>query len=123
MLDEVVLAVHEEQLAVHGGLSGIRDRGVLESALARPRNLAVYENCNDLARLVAAYIFGIAKNHGLIDRNKRTALVTADLFLILNGYELASSPVDNVLKILGVADGSLSEEGLAVWIDRNIEAL
>jgi len=123
ILDEVVLAVHEEQLAVHGGLPGVRDRGVLESALARARNLAAYENCDDLATLAAAYVFGIAKNHGFIDGNKRTALVTADLFLMLNGYELVSSPVENVLTILGVADGSLSEEELAVWMSRNIKAL
>ncbi len=121
VLDEVVLAVHDEQLAIHGGLSGIRDLGAVESALARPKNLAAYENCEDVARLAAAYAFGIAKNHGFIDGNKRTALVIADLFLMLNGYELVSSPTENVLTILGLADGTLSEEELAVWIGRNIK--
>ena len=120
VLDEVVLAVHDEQLAAHGGLSGIRDRGVLESALARPRNLAGYEACDDVARLAAAYAFGIIKNHAFVDGNKRTALVIADLFLMLNGYELVSLPAENVLKILTVADGTLSEEELVAWISGNI---
>ena len=123
VMDEVVLAIHDEQLAVHGGLSGIRDRGAVESALARPRNLAAYEACDDVARLAAAYAFGIAKNHGFADGNKRTALVTADLFLMLNGYELSSSPVENVLTILSLADGTLSERGLTSWIRKNIRAL
>lgn len=123
VLDEVVLAVHEEQLAVHGGLSGIRDRGILESALARPRNLAAYEACDDVARLAAAYLYGITKNHGFVDGNKRTSLVMADLFLMLNGYELVSTPVENVLMVLSVADGTLSEEELTAWIRRNIKSL
>lgn len=122
ILDKVVLAVHDEQLAVHGGLSGIRDRGAVESALARPRNLVAYEACNDVARLAAAYAYGIARNHGFADGNKRTALVTADLFLMLNGYELVSSPVENVLTILGVADGTLSEDELTSWIRKNIKS-
>jgi death-on-curing protein len=121
VLDEVVLAVHDEQLAAHGGLAGIRDRGAIESALARPRNLAAYETCDDVARLAAAYAYGIARNHGFADGNKRTALVTADLFLMLNGYELVSSPADNVLTILGVADGTLSEKELTSWIRENIK--
>jgi len=123
VLDEVVLAVHDEQLAIHGGLSGIRDIGALESALARPRNLAAYEDCENVARLAAAYAFGIAKNHSFVDGNKRTALVTTDLFLMLNGYELVSSATETVLTILGLADGQLSEDELAVWIDGNIKAL
>ena len=121
VLDEVVLAVHDEQLAEHGGLSGVRDHGAVESALARPRNLVAYEACEDVARLAAAYAYGITRNHGFADGNKRTALVTADLFLMLNGYELVSSPVDNVLTILGVADGTLPEEELTSWIHKNIK--
>jgi death-on-curing protein len=123
VLDEVVLATHDEQLSEHGGLSGIRDRGAVESALARPRNLVAYEACDDVARLAAAYTYGIARNHGFADGNKRTALVTADLFLMLNGYELVSSPVENVLTILGVADGTLSEDELTAWIRKNIKSL
>jgi death-on-curing protein len=123
VLDEIVLAVHDEQLAEHGGLSGVRDHGAVESALARPRNLVAYEACDDLARLTAAYVYGITRNHGFADGNKRTALVTADLFLMLNGYELVSSPADNVLTILGVADGTLSEEELTLWIRENIKRM
>ena len=123
VLDEVVLALHDEQLAAHGGLAGIRDRGAVKSALARPRNLAAYEACDDIARLAAAYAYGIARNHGFADGNKRTALVTADLFLMLNGYELVSSPVENVLTILSLAEGSLSEEVLTSWIRQNIISL
>ena len=123
ILDEAVLAIHDEQLAEHGGLSDIRDLGAVESALARPRNLASYEQCEDLARLAAAYAYGIARNHGFSDGNKRTALVTMDLFLMLNGYELESSPAENVLTILGVADGTLSEDDLIKWIRNNIQKL
>lgn len=123
VLDEVVLAVHDEQLAVHGGLAGIRDRGAVESALAHPRNLVAYEACDDVARLAAAYAYGIARNHGFADGNKRTALVTADLFLMLNGFELVSSPVENVLTVLSVADGTLSEDELTVWVRNNIKSL
>jgi death-on-curing protein len=123
VLDEVVLALHDEQLAAHGGLSGIRDRGAVESALARPRNLAAYEACDDIARLAAAYAYGVARNHGFADGNKRTALVTPDLFLMLNGYELVSSPVENVLTILSLAEGSLSEVELTFWIRQNIRSL
>jgi death-on-curing protein len=121
VLDEVVLAFHDEQLAEHGGLPGIRDPGAVQSALARPRNLASYEDCEDVARLAAAYVYGIARNHGFSDGNKRTALVTADLFLMLNGYELLSSPAENVLTILGVAEGTLSEDELTAWIRNNIQ--
>jgi death-on-curing protein len=123
VMDEIVLAIHEEQLSEHGGLAGIRDLNAVQSALARPRNLANHEDCNDVAQLAAAYTIGIAKNHGFADGNKRTAFVVADLFLMLNGYELRSSPSENVLTILGVADGSVSEEELAVWIRSNIQGL
>jgi death-on-curing protein len=123
VLDEVVLALHDEQLAAHGGLSGIRDRGAVESALARPRNPAAYEACDDIARLAAAYAYGIAKNHGFADGNKRTALVTADVFLMLNGYELVSSPLENVLTILSLAEGSLPEAELTSWFRQNIKSL
>ena len=123
VLDAVVLALHDEQLAAHGGLSGVRDRGAVESALARPRNLAAYEACDDIARLAAAYAYGIARNHGFADGNKRTALVTADVFLMLNGYELVSAPVENVMTILSLAEGSLSKAELASWFRKNIESL
>ena len=123
VLDEVVLALHDEQLAAHGGLSGIRDHGAVESALARPQNLVAYEACDDIARLAAAYAYGIARNHGFADGNKRTVLVTADVFLMLNGYELVSAPVENVMTILSLAEGSLSEAELASWFRKNIKSL
>ena len=122
VLDAVVFALHDEQLAEHGGLSGIRDLGAVQSALSRPQNLASYDGCDDIARLAAAYAFGIAKNHGFLDGNKRTALVTADLFLMLNGYQLNSSPAENVLTFLALANGSLTEDELATWVRANIEA-
>jgi death-on-curing protein len=121
--DEIVLAVHDEQLAEHGGLPGIRDLGAVQSALARPRNIASYETCDDIAQLAAAYAYGIARNHGFADGNKRTALVTADLFLMLNGYELTSFPAENVLTILAVADGSMPEDKLVAWVRSNIREL
>lgn len=121
VLDEVVFALHNEQLAAHGGLAGIRDIGAVKSALARPRNLVVYEACDDIARLAAAYAYGIARNHGFADGNKRTALVTTDLFLMLNGYELVSSPVDNVMTILSLAEGNLSELELTSWVRQNLK--
>ena len=123
ILDEIVLAVHDEQLAEHGGLPGIRDPGAVQSALARPRNLTNCEGCDDIAQLAATYAYGIARNHGFADGNKRTALVTADLFLMLNGFELISSPAENVLTILAAADGSLPEEELVAWVRGNIQAL
>ncbi len=123
VLDDIVLSVHDEQLAEHGGLPGIRDMAAVQSALARPRNLASCQNCDDIAQLAAAYAFGIARNHGFADGNKRTALVVADLFLMLNGYELVSSPAENVLTVLAVADGSLSEEKLVAWIRESIQQL
>ncbi len=123
VMSETILAVHDEQLAQHGGAQGIGDLNIIQSALARPCNLALHEDCDDLARLAAAYAYGIARNHGLVDGNKRTALVTADLFLMLNGHELRSTPAENVLTIIGVADGSLSEDDLTIWFREKITRL
>ena len=123
ILDEIVLSVHNEQLAWHGGLQGIQDPGAVQSAMARPRKLASFENCDDIGQLAAACAFGIARNHGFVDGNKRTALVVADLFLMLNGYELTSPPSESILMIMGVADGSLSEEELDAWIRTNVREL
>lgn len=111
----VVLAAHDEQLAEHGGAIGVRDRGALESALARPQNLAAYGE-SDAAALAAAYAFGIAKNHAFVDGNKRTALVALESFLDLNGYDLTADDVQAVLIVLGVADSTISEADLASWI-------
>ncbi len=114
-----VLAIHEMQLSEHGGADGIRDRGLLESALARPQNLAAYGD-PDVAALAAAYTFGIAGNHPFVDGNKRAALVVLEFFLALNRHALAADDVQCVLTILALADGSLPEADLAEWIRRNI---
>jgi death-on-curing protein len=112
---EVLLAVHEEQLAEHGGAAGVRDLGLLESALARPQNQAAYGN-PDAADLAAAYGVGLAKNHPFIDGNKRTAFVAVELFLALNGHDLVADDADCVLTMLSVAAGSLDEPGFAAWL-------
>jgi death-on-curing protein len=110
-----VLAIHEAQLTEHGGADGVRDIGALESALARPQNRAAY-GAPDAAELAAAYAHGIAKNHPFVDGNKRTAFVTLEFFLALNGQTLTADDVDCVMVMLGVADGSVSEAKLAEWI-------
>jgi death-on-curing protein len=112
---EVLLAVHEEQLAEHGGAAGVRDLGLFESALARPQNQAAYGN-PDAADLAAAYGVGLAKNHPFIDGNKRTAFVAVELFLALNGHDLVADDADCVLTMLAVAAGSLDEPGFAAWL-------
>lgn len=115
-IDAAVLrAAHDEQLAEHGGGAGTRDEGLLESALARGRNLAAYGD-PDVAQLAAAYGFGVARNHPFVDGNKRTALVAIELFLLLNGWELHASDADCVMQILALAAGELDEDSLAAWI-------
>lgn len=114
-VDPVVAeAAHLEQIAEHGGGEGMRDPGLLESALARPRNLADYGEA-DAAGLAAAYAFGIARNHPFVDGNKRTAAVVAETFLLLNGHALSASDAELVVAILALAAGELSEEELADW--------
>jgi len=107
-------AIHERQLAEHGGLSGILDNGRLESALSRPQNIAAYD-APDAAALAAAYACGLALNHGFADGNKRTAWVVARLFLADNGYSLSFDAADAVFTMESVATGMLSEAGLADW--------
>lgn len=117
---DVLLAVHEEQLAEHGGASGTRDAGLFESALARPKNLAVY-GAPDAADLAAAYGFGIARNHPFIDGNKRTAFVAVELFLELNGHELMAGDADCVLTMLAVAAGQMDEASFAGWLRQHMQ--
>ena len=117
----VVLAVHEEQLAEHGGAAGVRDAGLLESALARPRNLAHYGE-PDLCELAAAYAFGLARNHPFIDGNKRSAFVATELFLVLNGWQLVASDADCVLVMLSLASGEIDEPTFAVWLRARVRA-
>jgi len=114
----VVLAVHEEQLAEHGGSPGVRDMGLLESALARPVNLAAYGK-PDVAELAASYGFGIARNHPFVDGNKRTAFVSVELFLRLNGYRLSADDSACVLTMLAVAAGEMDEANFADWLRRH----
>ncbi len=111
---EVALAIHDRQLAEHGGLSGLRDAGGLASALERPRNKWSYGE-TDASELAAAYAYGLARNHPFADGNKRTAWVLARLFLVLNGQTLQFAPEDAVHTVMALADGTLSEEALADW--------
>ena len=112
----IVEALHADQILEHGGSLGLRDEGLLESALARPQQKWHYEPATDLATLAAAYAFGIAKNHPFVDGNKRAALVAAYTFLAINDFELEAPEPEAVTVILGTADGSLSEDALASWI-------
>lgn len=116
---KVVIALHDEQIAEHGGQTGIRDRGLLDSALARPVNKSGYDKPST-ADLAAAYGFGIAKNHPFMDGNKRTALVVTELFLNLNDFELKADDSSCLITFLALADGSLSEEELSAWIQKHI---
>ena len=123
LLEEAVTAIHHRQIAEHGGGEGLRDEGLLSSALARPKNLQAYgEAPPDLASLAAAYAYGIARNHPFVDGNKRTALVAARTFLILNGVDLEATQDDKVLTFLNLADGAISEEELADWIRERIQS-
>jgi death-on-curing protein len=110
-----ILAIHDEQLAEHGGAAGVRDQGLLESALARPVNLDAYDEPDAFA-LAACYAFGIVRNHPFVDGNKRTAYVAAELFLTKNGWVLNSSDQDSVLTTLQLADGTLDEAAFAAWL-------
>ena len=112
---EVVLAIHDEQLAEHGGQPGVSDRGLLESAVARPRNQYAYGE-HSLARVAASYAFGISRNHPFLDGNERTSLVVAELFLELNGSELTATDAQCVTTFLQLAAGDLTEDQLADWI-------
>ena len=120
LLFEAVLAMHKAQIVQHGGDDGVRDIGLLDSALARPKNVEAYEPDADLARLAAAYGFGIAKNHPFIDGNKRTALVATLSFLEINGAELIAETKDLYLAFLSLADGTLTEDELAAWLRERI---
>ena len=111
-----LLFLHSASLAAHGGATGIRDDGLLDSALARPRNRFLYEPEVDLATLAACYGFGIAKNHPFVDGNKRAAFHAIGLFLAINGLRLAAEQVDAIQTILKLAASQLSEEELAIWI-------
>ncbi len=118
---DVAHAIHDRQLAEHGGLSGIPDLGRLEAALARPQNVAAYGE-PDAAALAAAYVYGMARNHPFADGNKRTAWVIARVFLADNGYELRFDPAGAVQKMEAAAAGTLGELALAEWFRGRIKS-
>ena len=119
---ELVYAVHDRQIAEHGGRDGVRDRGAIESAAVRPQNLAAYDDV-DAAALAAAYAFGFARNHGFVDGNKRAAWVLARVFLADNGYTLTFEPADAIRTIEALAAGIAEEAELAKWFrDRIVRA-
>lgn len=115
-----LLLLHEESLSAFGGARGLRDEGLLDSALDRARNQFLYEGDVDLAALAAAYGFGIAKNHPFVDGNKRAAFLGLGLFLAINGKRLRAEQVDAIRTILGLAAGTIDEKQLAEWIRANI---
>jgi death-on-curing protein len=117
---ELVLAVHDEQLVDHGGGAGVRDRNLLESALARPEQLACY-GTPDAADLAASYGFGISRNHPFVDGNKRTAFVALELFLALNGFELMADDAQCVVSMLKLSSGELPEADFANSIRESIQ--
>ncbi len=121
LLEETIYAIHKRQIAEHGGSDGVRDEGLLLSALARPQNLLAYsEETPDISALAASLAYGIAKNHPFIDGNKRTALVVARTFLLLNGFNIEATQEEKYLTFLKLAEGNLSEEELADWIRQNL---
>ena len=118
-----LLILHDESLALHGGGAGIRDEGLLDSALARPENVLAYANPDaalDAATLAASYAIGLAKNHAFVDGNKRAALLSVGLFLYLNQYRLIVSQAEATLTMLAVASSDITEDEFAAWLRKNI---
>ena len=119
VLPELALAVHQILIAEHGGLAGLRDRDLLESALTRPRQLYSYEEAESIPELAAAYCYGIARNHPFVDGNKRSALTLAGVFLDINDYVLHATEAEAVIIIEQLAAGKIKEEDLAAWFLAN----
>jgi death-on-curing protein len=118
VLRDTVLLLHEQSLAEHGGTSGIRDEGLLDSALGKPQNLFAYDN-PAIFDLAASYTFGLVKNHPFLDGNKRIGFVVGALFLSLNGYSLQASEVDAAIRTLALAAGEMTEKAYAAWLETN----
>lgn len=118
---QALIFLHSESLAEHGGAEGIRDEGLLESALYRPLNLYNYEQETDLAKLAAAYGFGIVRNHPFVDGNKRVGFLAVGLFLALNGYTLEVSQLKATQTILALAAGEISEQEFSQWLNLFIQ--
>ncbi len=116
---KALLLLHEESLATFGGASGLRDEGLLDSALARPQNTHGYNADSGMSDLAASYAFGIAKNHAFVDGNKRAAFLSIGVFLAINGLTLVADPLDAIHTMLAVAEGDLDERGLSAWIHKN----
>lgn len=117
---DLIRAVHDRQLAEHGGARGVRDQGLLESALARPQNLFAYGE-TDVVALAGAYAFGIARNHPFIDGNKRTAFVACELFLAANRYALTASDEECLAMMLSLAASEIDEAEFAAWPRDNVQ--
>jgi death on curing protein len=121
-LDErVALALHDRLLALDGGAEGVRDEGLLQSALARPQQLHAYGDRPDIVNLAAAYTFAILRNHPFIDGNKRTGFLVGALFLEINGYRLTASEEDATNAVMGLAAGTLDETEFAAWLRANVK--
>jgi death-on-curing protein len=117
---KALLLLHEESLAAFGGARGLRDEGLLDSALARPQNMHAYNPDSTIADLAASYAFGLAKNHAFVDGNKRAAFLSIGLFLAINGFRLKADQVDAIKTMLALASGDLDEAGLSTWIAANM---
>jgi death on curing protein len=117
-LEGVVSAIHDELIAEHGGSPGVRDVGLLSSALARPQNQAAYGEPS-VFDLAAAYAFGLIRNHPFVDGNKRTGFLAAYIFLDLNGWELRATEADAVAAVLALAAGEMDEAGFSEWVKTN----
>lgn len=117
---EVIIALHDRQIAEFGGVSGVRDLGLLQSVIARPQNAFYYSQVISLTKLAACYAFGIAKNHTFVDGNKRTAFMSCYLFLLKNGFIIKASEEERFISILSLANGSISEEEFANWLEEHI---
>jgi death-on-curing protein len=115
--EDEAIAIHLRQLSEHGGGVGVRDNGLLQSAMARPQNAFHYNQIVSLTRLSAAYMFGIAKNHPFVDGNKRTAYVVARTFLVLNGFDINATKEEKYLTVYALAEGMLTEDELADWLE------
>ena len=118
---EALLLLHTKGLARFGGVEGIRDEGLLDSALARPRNAFHHDRLNDIAGLAASYAFGLAKNHPFADGNKRAAFMAVGLFLGVNGWELNAEPVDAIRAVVALAGGEIGEGEFAAWLRLHIK--
>jgi death-on-curing protein len=117
---QMLEAIHQAQIREHGGALGVRDEGLLESALARPRHKFTYGEKPDWATLAGAYLFGLAKNHGFVDGNKRVAFMAAYVFLGLNGHDLDADEPDIVVTVEGVAASTVTEAALVKWFRGHI---